>query len=403
MAVDTDLDWLFKNVYSDKQIADMAMREHPLYSRIRKEASFGGRAHIYDLDIGAPQGIGSTVAYAQANKSKSKGYQLTAYRRAMYGDIQLDGETMAASRGDRNAFAEVVTKENDRIIREFGDDAAFGLYRDGTGMRARVVSEASEVLTLTVADDARWFKINMVLQADNAAAGTSPNAGTTYVTGFDPDAGTVTVEDASDAVIVANDYLFRNGSNGTGATPSYVEGLAVCTPLTAPTGSDSFRGLATGTRSLAPQILAGARIDDTSSPIEYNIGRIAVKVAANGGKVTEAYINPLNFFAVATRLGAKVEYTGGGGTADYGFQYLMVHTASGAIKVYSDPDCPTNLGYCCNPESHYLKTLGEYPHAVNDGGNGSIWLATSDGVEWRIRGWGNYFQSETRNFGVFSI
>lgn len=400
MAVDSDLDWLFKNVYSDKQIADMAMRDHPLYYRIRKETGFNGRAHIYDLDVGAPQGLGSTIAYAQANKSDSKGYQLTAYRRAQFGIIQLDGETMAASKGGRGAFAEVVTKENDRIIKEFGDDAAFGLYGDGTGMRARVSSEASEVLTLTVPSQARNFKINMVLQADNAAAGTSPNAGTTFVTAVNLDAGTVTVEDASDASIVANDYLFRNGSNGTGATPSYVEGLGVCTPLTAPVdGSDSFRGIDRGDY---PSMLAGSRLDDTGSHIEYNIARCAVKVHQQGGRVTECYLNPENVFAISTRTNAKVEYDGGG-TANIFHQYLVVMTSYGPIKVWADPDCPINRGYLCNPESHYLMSLDSYPHKVTDGGNNSIWLATSDGVEWRIRGWGNYFQSETRNFAVFSI
>ncbi len=401
MAVDADLDWLFKNGYSDIQIADMAMRAHPRYSRIKKIDGFGGRQHNYDLDVGAPQGIGSTVAYAQANKSDSKGYQLVATRRKSFGLIELDGETMMASEGDRHAFAKIVTKENDRIIKEYGDDQAFGLYRDGTGMRARVTSETSEVLLLTVADDARNFKINMVLQADNAAAGTSPNAGTTYVTAVDLDAGTVTVEDASDANIVANDYLFRNGANGTGASPSYVEGLAVATPLAAPAlGVDSFRGI---DRGAFPSLLAGSRLDDTNSQIEYNIGRVAVKIHQNGGMATECYLNPVNFFAVATRQNAKVEFSGGGGTADIGFQYLIVHTAHGSIKVWSDPDCPTNRGYLCNPESEYLFSLGGFPHAIRDGGNISLRGSTTDTVEWRIRGMANYFQSEPRNFGVFSI
>lgn len=402
MAVDADLDWLFKNVYSDKQIADMAMRDHPLYSRIRKEGGFTGRQFNYPWKVGGTQGIGSTVAFAQANLSDIKGYQPAALRRISYGVIRLTGEDMLASEGDRGAFATVFTATSDSIIAEYGDDQAFGLYRDGTGMRGRVASEASEVLTLTVADDARNFKINMVLQADNAADGSSPNAGTTYVTAFDPDAGTVTVEDASDASIIANDYLFRNGANGSGSSPSYLEGLALLTPLTAPTGSDSFRGLATGSRAAAPALMAGSRLDDTGSHIEYNIGRVAVKIAQNGGKATECYLNPINFFAVATRLNAKVEYSGGGGTADYGFQYLMVHTASGAIKVWSDPDCPTNRGYLCNPESHYLKTLGEFPHRITEGQK-AMWGATADNVEWRIRGMGNYIQNEPRNFGVFSI
>lgn len=405
MAVDSDLDWLFKNGYSDKRIADMAVRMHPRYARIRKEEGFGGRNFIYDLDVGAPQGIGSTVAYAQANKSDSKGFQATALRRKSFGVIELDGETMMAAKaqGGRLAFADVVTKENDRIITEYGDDQAFGLYRDGTGMRARVTSEASEVLLLTVPDDARNFKINMVLQADNAADGSSPNAGTTYVTAVDTDAGTVTTEDASDANIVANDYLFRNGANGTGASPSYLEGLAVCTPFTAPTGSDAFRSLATGTRSLFPALLAGARLDDTGSNIEYNIGRVAVKIAQNGGKATESYINPINFFAMATRLGMKSVYEGGGGTADWGFEYIVIHTAHGSVKVYSDPDCPTNRGYLCNPESEYLYSLDGFPHAIRDGGLIALRGSTEDKVEWRIRGMGNYIQTEPRNFGVFSI
>lgn len=402
MASDIDtVAWAFKKHYEGGKQVDVAARHHVLFGKIAKrKQKLIGSAFQYAVRYQNPQGVSGKFADSQtagtAAYGQSAGKQLAATPVLQYGTILIDGPSILRARGDKAAFYDLVSMESDGIHEEIGDNMAFLLYGDGTGARGRVSSEASEVLTLITAADARNFKIGMTLVADDAAAGTSLNAGTTYVTAVNPDAGTVTVEDASDAVIIANDYLFRLGDETRA-----MDGLAKCTPLTAPVaGSDSFRGIDRGTYGA---LLAGSRVDSTSSSIEENLGLAAIKVNLHGRKVTEAYLNPINVWAVARRRDAKVMYDGAGGTAGFGFEFITVETPAGFIKVYADPDCPTNRGWLCNPESHYLAHNDELIHVIRDDGSTARRSASTDSIEIRLRSQHNYIQPAPSDFAVFSI
>jgi hypothetical protein len=383
-------------MYADS-LGDAAMREHPLFSQITKNGNFFGESLRYSVKYGNPQAISGTFATALANAGASKGLQFEAYRKAKYGLITLNGEAIAASEGNRGALVDLVTNETDAVLAELIDSLAFDLYRDGNGVRGRRASLAGDVVTLTVADDARNFKVGMVVIADNAIDGLSPGAGSTAVTAVDEDAGTVTLASAAALVgFVNNDYLFRAGDPGT-----CVEGLAVCTPLVAPVlGVDSFRGK---DRGVDPPRLAGSRLDDTATVIEENAGRVAVKISQRGKKANAYWLNPTNFWSVARRLNAKVEYQGAGGTADYGFEYLAIHTPAGTMRCYSDADCPVNRGYLANMADWYIRHLKEMPHIVMDDGRPNMRQTADDGIEVRVRSWSNLIQAVPASFGVHSI
>jgi hypothetical protein len=388
--------YIFRRLYADGATGDLAMRDHPLFMDIGRQGGFVGSAFFYPVRYGNPQGVGGTFAATQTGAQTSKGVQLQAARRPKYGVILLDGEAMAAAT-DRGAFMDLVRMETDGVLEEMGDALAFDLYRDGSGQRGRRASISSNTITLTVVDDARNFKVGMTVIADNDANGASPRTGSTTVTAVDEDAGTVTV--ASAAAIsgfVDNDYLFRAGDPGT-----CMEGLELCTPLTAPAlGSDSFRGI---DRGADPRRLAGIRVNDTSSTIEENLGLAAVRVAQIGKRQDRAYLNPINFWQVARRLNAKVEYDGGGGEAGYGFQFISIHTPAGVLKVVADPDCQINRGWGMRMEKHYLKHLKGLPHIINDDNNFNLRSVSADSIEGRARAWVNYVQIEPGCFSVIAI
>lgn len=393
----TSVAQIFKRKYSDDEIGEQVMREHALYQRIRKIGGFTGDANgkAYLIKTGNPQGVSSTLADAQAAASGSKGQQPRATRTSKYGIITLDAEAMEACDGD-GAFYDLVTGETDGIIEEFGDSCAFDLYRDGTGARGRVSSINGQVLTLTNADDVRNFKEDMTIQGDNNASGLSPNAGYAAVDSIDEDSGTITLEAGGVAAanIIANDYLFRRGDGG-----ACVEGIALCTPLVAPTSGDSFRGM---DRSRNVRRLAGIRVNNTGNTIEYNIGLAAVGAKQIGRAQDEFYLNPLNFFAIQQRQNAKIEYDGGGDIIA-GVQSITIPTAAGMLKLISDADCPTDRGYGVRMAEHYLWHLGELPHVVKDDGKPSMRQVDDDGIEIRIRGWWNYIQRRPGNFSVIAI
>lgn len=392
----TTLDWAIKRHYEGGRNADVAMRNHPRFAKISKRKNkLIGSDFRYTVRYQNSQGQGADLSDAIDAISAGAGKQLAATPKLQYHVLSYFGPDMMRAKSDKAAFYDLVTMHADGAHEEFGDQLAFLLYGDGTGARGRVSSEASEVLTLTNPADARNFKIGMTLEADDAAAGTSLNVGTTFVTAINLKDGKVTTEDASDANIVANDYLFRKGD-----AASCMEGLAKCTPLTAPTAGDSFRGI---DRSSFVELLAGSRVDNTAASIEENLGLCAVNISMNGRKVDTAYLNPINWWAVSRRLNAKVEFEGAGGEAGYGFEYITIYTPGGAVRVYSDPDCPTNRGYLCNPESEYLAHNDELIHVIRDGGVSALRAATTDHWQVRLRSDHNYIQVAPSDFGVISI
>ncbi len=392
----TTVAYIYKRMYSDDAVGDLAMRDHPLFADIARQGGFKGSAFFYGIRYGNPQGVAGTIAAAQTGAESSKGKQLQANRKPKFGVITLNGEAMAAAESP-GALMDLTRQETDGVVEEMGDSFAFDLYRDGTGARGRRSGALSgNIVTLSVVDDARNFKEGMTVIADDSSGGLSPGAGTTKVSAVDEDAGTITLVSAAALTgFAADDYLFRSGDPGT-----CMEGLALLTPLTAPSSGESFRGI---DRSSDPRRLAGVRINDTSTTIEENLGLAAVKVSQIGKRQDRAYINPINFWQVARRLNAKVEYDDGGGEANFGFQFIMIHTPAGSVKVIADPDCPTNRGYGVKMSEHYLKHLRAIPHIVMDDGLNSLRQASDDGVEVRARGWVNYIQRTPGCFSVIAI
>jgi hypothetical protein len=366
--------------------------------RIAKESGFVGSDFKYPIRYGNPQGISGLFVNAQTNASSSKGVQLTAQRAKKYGIITLDGEALSAAEGKEGAFENLVTLETDAVIAEVIDSLAFDLYRTTSGVRGTRATGglSGNIVTLTVPDDARNFKVGMTVGASPNADGSSPRVGTTTVAGLDEDAGTVTLTNAASITSFSDgDTLFRDGDPGT-----CTEGMETCTPLTAPTAGDSFRGI---DRSVDTRRLAGVRFSDTTFTPEETAGIIGVKISQTGQKATTAMFNPIRFYQMVRRLNAKVEFDGGGGTADFGFEYVNIVTPAGTLRAYSDPDCPMNRVRVYNDAAHYIKHLKEYPHVLMDDGLNMLRSTTTDSVEARLRAMGQYCQSNPAAHGVGAI
>lgn len=389
--------YLFKHLYATELGSD-AIREHPGLAMMDKQPGFVGDQFNLPIRYGNPQGISGGFTNAQNNASSSKGVQLAVKRFKKYGIITLDGEALSAAEGNNGAFADLVTLETDNVVNEFVDSLAFDLYRTSSGVRGTRATGGltGNVVTLTNVDDARNFKVGMTVGASPNADGSSPRVGTTTVAGLDEDAGTVTlVSAASIASFGDGDTLFRDGDPGT-----CMEGMETCTPLAAPTTGDSFRGI---DRSVDTRRLAGVRHNDNTLTIEEVTGILGVKIAQVGQKATEGRLNPIRFWQAVRRLNAKVEYDGGGGTATYGFESFNVATPAGTVKMFSDPDFPTNRVRIFNAAKHYIKHLRDFPHIIMDDGRPDLRNATADSIEARARSMGNYCQPVPGAHGVAAI
>jgi hypothetical protein len=390
--IDT-LDHVFKTRYGGARIANQTERFHPRFRRMKKKGDFTGKNFAYNIRTGNPQAISGTLATTRTNATAagaSTGEQPKAYRFKKYGTLKLDGEAIAASEGDEGAFYDVVTLEIDGMIREMGDNFAFDLYRDSNGMRGRISAINGNVLTLANSYDVRNFKRNMVIIADDTITGLSPRSGTAKVTAMDESGSTITVDNAAGiSGLLVNDYLFRDGDPGT-----CMEGLALCTPLVAPVfGSDTFRGF---DRGADVSRLAGSRITDTSNSLEdrLSLGAISCQMVGMEHTPTEAYVNPLKFHKIVQRQNSKIMYSGGGGKATIGFEYIELATSVGVMKLHSDPDCPLTLAYGCLPDHEYIKHLRGVPHLEMDDGRKYIRSLGEDGLEVTFKSYLNYIQED---------
>ncbi len=393
---------IYKIKYAGGKPGDVAMRDRPLLSMMPKQSGFDGFTWNYFIRYANPQGIAlGTLADAQTAVSNSKGVQLACPRKVYYGDIEIDcvSAMAAKNRGD-GAFYDLVTLETDSILDELGDRTAHHLYR-GSAALGQIASGgvSGDVLTFATPDDARNFKVGMTVIADDTATGASPRAGTTTVAQVNLDAGTVTLTSAAAITATALDYIFAYGSVDSGM----IDGLAIHIPLTAPTGSDTFRGLATPGRGADPGRLAGRRLNDTTMMPEDAARLVAVKINQEGKKANKLFLNPLRFYEVSRRLDAKIVYDGGGDSAAVGFETFKLHTAAGALTAVADPNCPVDRGYVLKLEDWYFKYLGPgFVHIAEDDGIKMLRKATTDVMEARSRIVGNTVCEVPGAQGVFS-
>lgn len=403
----TALDAVFKELYDAKKPENVANRNHVFMSQVPKKGDFYGDVWKLPIVHGNPQGRAMRFSDAQANATASSQKAFMIQHARDYAYTTLDALAMLASKNNRGAFLETMESQADGCLEQLGNSLANKLYGDGMhyiGRCANDPTDAGGPITLTNPDDAKNFQIGMSIVADDTITGASLRSGTGVVTAIDEDAGSITYSGTITG-ITTNDYIFIEGDDGTALTAGSLQrlyGLAAWLPLAAPVaGSDSFWTVDRGVDTIR---LAGNRLDQGTAPIKESILYVAERCFRHGGKPNRCYINPTNFTILAKDLGVKIEYQKGGGTADYGFETIRIHTSAGPVEVYGDPDCPINRGYVITLSAWEFKFVGPgVPHWVTDDGGKVLRQASDDGVEMRARYYGNLGCRAPAWNGVFSI
>lgn len=396
----TSVTFIYKHRYSDRQSAEIAMRDHSTLNDITKEEGLDGIDFNYAMTTGNPQGIADDFPTAQQNAETLQGGQLAAIPFTKYADLIIDGPSMLRAKGGKASFYDLVTRSQDGILDELGAEVAFNLQRDRSGVRGQVSAINGNVVTLTNKRDVENFKRKMTVAACTGSGGTGIRAGQSKVVGLNRSGAQVTFDDVSTITgLQVGDYLGRKGGLGTG-----IEGMELCTPLAAPVlGSDSFRGL---DRGVDIEALAGSRIDDTARYPEELAMDLAVEMSIIGkrGKGWVCTVFPTIFAQMAKRLGAKVEWAASDRNPEIGYEYFTIITPGGSMRIRSDSDARYDRLRVWNPETHSLKCLETtFVHLIRDDGRPNLRTATSDGLETRARFIGNYVQYDASSHGVGSV
>lgn len=402
----SNANYVFKNKHL--KLMEMAERRHPTVSRIRKVKGLTNTT-INTVEYGNDQGAawGSNFTTAQANVGQTKGMQFTIPVRNGYRVCQIARVDLELSRDKEGAYDSLVTRHLKSATNGINDDIGFMLFRDGTGARGRRSGAlSSNTVTLTVPDDARNFFVGMYVKAGISTS--SLRAGVTTVTKVDPDAGTITLADASQLTsFSANDYLFREGETGS----VVMDGFDVLNPLTAPSPGETFRG--SNDRTAYTALLAGARLSAAQAAglsIEERAMLVGTKIYNAGGMSTHLILNPTKALEVVERAAGRTHYTGGGGKAVFGFTGVKLVSPAGELEIVADPDCPVDVGRVTDLNDWVIEYAGpSFIHSAYAAETGAganqffVWKDSADAIEGRWSVIANLYCEEPRNHGCFPV
>lgn len=394
-ADNTTVAFVFKRRYSDGQVAKVTMRDHATYEMLSKVQGLGGQDFVYATITGNPQGVANTYTDAVNSVEVLKGEQFVAGDVLKYGYITLDGPSINRYKANNATFVNFITSHTDGVLTTLGDEAAFDIFRDGSGMRGRRASASGNTITLTDAKDVHNFRRGMTIIAATGATGTGARTGSTKVTQIIRSAKKIVVADASAIGSFSdNDYIFRLGQTATNG----IQGMGACTPLVAPTPGVLFRNV---DRANDAEALAGTRIDDVTVLPEDQIGNMAVQTSLIGKRLERACVYPTVFQDMVKRLGAKVNYVNPDGKARIGFQTLMIDAAGYTIEVVAEADIVPSEIRAFRNEAHSLMYLGTSPvHLIRDDGNLPLRMGDADGIAYRARMQANYMQPDQASHAV---
>lgn len=398
----SDLANMFKHLYPDGEVESNALHETVWAKRIKKVDDFVGDQLEWPLPYANGAGRSHDFATAQANKSaiKSKKWVITCKTDYVLWDI--DARAIAASEKNRGAFVSAQKVTADGHMKEIGRSFSVGLYgRVGGGIGQIATGGISgSVATLTFPHDVRNFyegqKIDVSAANDSTAAARAGSPLT--VQSVDYDAGTVTFTAGIVATVggaIAGDFLIPDGDAALS-----MAGLQEWIPIGAP-------GVLHGvTRSTDPQRLGGWRVNNPNGDPGENLITLGQKVAIGSpGPNQIVIVNPIHFGTMVKSLGSRITYTREGpkaGDLAIGATGVKVGLSSGMAEIVCDPDCPGGLGWLLDEDTWEFHSLKEVPHIAMEDGNKSLRGSNFDGVEVRVRWWGDQLCTDPRKNGTFS-
>ena len=380
-------DAALKKYYTDDRVKNLVYKSRPLLAMLPKQTKIGGKSFEVPITIGAVGGRSKTFTDALTAKNPSTHRRFSMPLRRNYALADIDGLTMEASVGDRNAFFEAATSEIDAALRQVANDAAYDVYRDATGLRGTIAvggAAGAPTYTLAIIEDIHAFEVGMTLESVLFAAGVGGaiDTSTGVVTEVDRAAGTFTV--SPDPGYNDTDFIFALGDASAGATrPDKIQGLGGWLPDPATVTATLFFGV---DRTEDVTRLAGVFYDAVAAgdDVEQALVNAGAALFTEGGAPTHVFMHPTRVAELDRLLEQRGRYDKvQSADAEIGFEAIVVHTGGGTVMVMGDPWCPKDLAYMLQMDTWKLCSLGTVPKIIRHDGNRLLRVANADAVEVR--------------------
>lgn len=383
----TEIDKALKTIYRDDLLEDLVYKRNPFLAMVPKYEKFSAKDMKFPLLYGNPQSISATFADAQAASltlsSKWAGFSVT--RANKHGVAVIDGETIASTRSDTDAFVRAIKSEVDSMLNGLTNRLCVEAFAQGWGDLGQIGSSSGSTITLKNKADVVRVEVGQahVFSSSQNAATLRDSGDDLVVTAVDRQTGVITYAEAVSTIVgLANDdFIFIKGDRQNSATPSRLcmVGIEGWIPATAPTSGDSFFGQ---DRSTDATRLAGLRQDSSGQPLEEALLDADSAVYREGGALSHFLMAPKTFADLVKAMGSRVRYQQVS-AGKVGFHSVMVAGQEGDIACVADRSVPSNRIYGVTLESWELASDKKLVRINDDDGLTMLRQASADGVEVR--------------------
>lgn len=401
---------MYKTVYMGRDLSNQARRKTPAYDAVSKMDDFDGANLTFPFNFGVPTSVATTlpVAQAGANSSSFDNWVMTT-RKTLYGVLTIDAQSMRASRKDIGAFLRLRQKETNEIMAYMkmilGGHAFWG---DGAGNLAQVVTVtgSNPATSFTVSQyDIVKIHLKQILVFNPTRTGSvgTIRVSTFQVTSLNRTTGAIGVTrltGAGGAVDpTVSDFVYQ-----VGTYDSFPLGMDAFIPASDP-GTNGVPATLLGlTRTDDPTMKAGWRVTWQGS-IEETIKFLCALMGQYVDQENSVcWISRFNWFKLEQELTAQNrKVIDARATQVFGSPALLILTPEGNIPVLADPYLANDRGYLLEMsqiETHHLDGL---IHIADDDGLGAIRQAADDGIEVRLRSWGENIVQRPFQCGRFQI
>lgn len=405
---------MYKTVYMNRDLANQAKRKTPAYDAVSKFDDFDGANLTFPFNYAMPNSVATTLPVAQsgANSSSFDNWVMTT-RKTLYGVLTIDAQSMAAARKDIGAFLRLRQKETNELMAYMkmvlGGHAFWG---DGAGNLSRVVgvTGSNPATSFTISQfDAVKLHLKQVIVFNPTRTG---SVGTIKASTFRVD-GIQRVSTTGNATITvtrltgsgagvdpaANDYVYQ-----VGTYDSFPLGIDAFIPASDPGTGGVPASLLGMTRTDDPTMKAGWRVSWQGSIEETIKFLCAIMGQYVDQENSVCWISRFNWFRLEQELTAQNrKVIDARATQVFGSPALLILTPEGNIPVVADPYLGNDRGYLLEMsqiETHHLYGL---IHVADDDGLTALRQTADDGIEIRLRSWGENIVQRPFQCGRFEI
>ena len=387
-------------IYSPDEVKLKLSKRNAFFNDIEKVDDFEGESYVHTVQHGYNQGVGTTMAAAEAAMTTDVDAKFTVPRRRFYSAGKIAREVILATRSSKGSAVRQLKRSYDSCLMNMERLLQFIVWGDGGGAYAILdkAGVADGLLATQIqiknARGMHWLEKDMqvhysadrgatglttVLQ-DGAAEGAAATGLTNTIAAVNRKTGLITMSAAIDTDVDAGHYLFRKDTKG-----SLPHGSRAWCPQDDATAALDLFGQP---RSSDIVRLAGLRWLDVLGTYQETLREAISYADLEGGEFTTIYMNPVDIGRIDSSEREKVVHNEKRGELEIGFSVIKFNTPIGDLDLMSDAACPQGWAKVTTPSAWRFKHLGKLFGFFEEAGLLYV-IPAYDGYGFRGGGYGN--------------